>query len=138
MATTTASDRSEAASNDEEPIDDQPIDDQPIDDRPIDDAMPAQLQQQQLSDRGRRPEELRRENEEHAGADSYSNLVNAVPDPGDAAVASEQAELRQVEAALGRIDDGSHGVCSMCGRPCSGAAAGQSGGRVLHPVSVGF
>lgn len=54
MATTMASDRSEAASNDKEPIDDQPIDD-----RPIDDAMQAQLQQQ-LSDRGRLQEELRR------------------------------------------------------------------------------
>lgn len=47
--------------------------------------------------------------------------MNAVPDPGDAAVASEQAELRQVEAALGRIDDGSHGVCSMCGRDLAAA-----------------
>ena len=35
MATTAASDRSEAASKDREQIDDQPIDDQPINDRHI-------------------------------------------------------------------------------------------------------
>jgi RNA polymerase-binding protein DksA len=96
-------------------------------DEPIDAQMQDQLRGQLLAGRERLQEELRRENEERAGADNYSNLVNAVPDPGDASVASEQAdlrhaqigrdvaELRQIEAALGRIEDGSYGVCSVCG-----------------------
>jgi RNA polymerase-binding protein DksA len=96
-------------------------------DEPIDAAMQDQLRGQLLAGRERLQEELRRENEERAGADSYSNLVNAVPDPGDASVASEQADLRhaqigrdvaglrQIEAALDRMEDGSYGVCSVCG-----------------------
>lgn len=96
-------------------------------DEPIDAAMEERLREQLLADRSRLQEELRRENEERAGADIYSNLVNAVPDPGDASVATEQAdlrhaqigrdvaELRQIEAALGRIEEGSYGVCSVCG-----------------------
>jgi RNA polymerase-binding protein DksA len=95
-------------------------------DEPIDAAMQDQLRGQLLAGRERLQEELRRENEERAGADSYGNLVNAVPDPGDASVASEQAdlrhaqigrdvaELRQIEAALDRMEDGSYGVCSVC------------------------
>jgi RNA polymerase-binding protein DksA len=96
-------------------------------DEPIDAAMEQRLRQQLLAGRDRLHEELRRENEERAETDNYGSLVNAVPDPGDASVATEQAdlrqaqigrdvaELRQIEAALGRIDDGSYGVCSVCG-----------------------
>lgn len=96
-------------------------------DEPIDAAMQAQLRAQLVSARDRLHEELRRENAERADSDSGGSLSGAVPDPGDAAVASEQAdlrhaqigrdvaELRQIEAALGRIEDGSYGVCSVCG-----------------------
>jgi RNA polymerase-binding protein DksA len=96
-------------------------------DEPINQEMQGQLHAQLLAARDRLYEELRRENAERAGSDNYGNLTNAVPDPGDASVASEQAdlrhaqigrdvaELRQIEAALGRIEDGSYGVCSVCG-----------------------
>lgn len=96
-------------------------------DEPIDADMRAQLRVQLLSARDRLHEELRRENAERADSDSGSGLSGAVPDPGDASVASEQtdlrhaqigrdvAELRQIDAALGWIEDGSYRVCSVCG-----------------------
>lgn len=98
-----------------------------LDDEPIDEVTQTRLQQQLLADRGRLHEELRRENEERVGSESFSNPSNSVPDAGDASVASEQAdlryaqmgrdvtELRQIEAALARMEDGSYGVCSQCG-----------------------
>lgn len=57
----------------------------------------------------------------------YTQLAGEVGDPGDASVATEQADLRNaqinrdvgeirgVRAALARIDEGSYGMCSRCG-----------------------
>jgi DnaK suppressor protein len=61
--------------------------------------------------------------------DRYSRVGSEVPDAGDASVADvvtdlnnstfgrELDELRGTEAALGRIDSGSYGICQRCGRP---------------------
>lgn len=34
---------------------------------------------------------------------------------------SDQAELRRIDAALGRIEDGSYGLCVKCGEPIAPA-----------------
>jgi RNA polymerase-binding protein DksA len=59
--------------------------------------------------------------------DDYTQLAGEVGDPGDASVATEQSDLRNaqinrdvgeirgVQAALARIEDGSYGMCSRCG-----------------------
>jgi RNA polymerase-binding protein DksA len=61
--------------------------------------------------------------------DAYRTLASEVGDAGDASTATEQAdlrnsqierdvgELRAVEAALARMDDGSYGLCTRCGGP---------------------
>jgi DnaK suppressor protein len=60
--------------------------------------------------------------------DGLDNVVGAVPDPGDQSVQSliqdldqaeasrDLSELRTLDAARGRIDDGSYGICSNCGQ----------------------
>jgi DnaK suppressor protein len=64
---------------------------------------------------------------------NLGNLAGPSPDPGDASLADLIAdldnaelvrdvnELRDVQAALRRIDDGSYGVCVDCGRDIDGA-----------------
>lgn len=59
--------------------------------------------------------------------DALENVVGAVPDPGDESVQSliqdldqaeasrDLSELRMLDAARARIDEGSYGVCSSCG-----------------------
>lgn len=59
--------------------------------------------------------------------DSFEDLAGAAPDAGDESVATligdidhadvsrDMAELRALEAAKGRMDDGSYGVCVDCG-----------------------
>jgi DnaK suppressor protein len=59
--------------------------------------------------------------------DRFRNAPGEVGDAGDAATATEQAELRNaqierdaaelrsVDAALARIEDGSYGKCTSCG-----------------------
>ena len=59
--------------------------------------------------------------------DAFRNMAGEVGDAGDASTATEQAdlrnsqierdvaELRAVDAALTRIDDGSYGMCTRCG-----------------------
>ncbi len=59
--------------------------------------------------------------------DKFRNMAGEVADAGDASTATEQAdlrnsqierdiaELRSVEAALGRLDDGTYGQCTRCG-----------------------
>lgn len=92
------------------------------------------LTSQQLKELRKRVEERRadlaREFGEDLGRmreDRLDNVVGAVPDPGDESVQShlqdldqaeasrDLAELRQLEAAQGRMDDGSYGTCSNCG-----------------------
>jgi RNA polymerase-binding protein DksA len=60
-------------------------------------------------------------------ADRLENLAGASPDPGDESVASlisdldqadtsrDLAELRSLDAACSRIEDGSYGTCIDCG-----------------------
>jgi DnaK suppressor protein len=60
--------------------------------------------------------------------DRLDNVVGAVPDPGDESVQSliqeldqasasrDLSELRTLEAARARIDDGSYGICISCGQ----------------------
>lgn len=65
--------------------------------------------------------------ERRESEDDYRQLVGGVGDPGDASVATEQAdlrnaqinrdvgELRDVQSALDRIDEGGYGSCVGCG-----------------------
>jgi DnaK suppressor protein len=60
-------------------------------------------------------------------ADRLEDLAGASPDPGDESIASlisdldqadtsrDLAELRSLDAARSRIDDGSYGTCIECG-----------------------
>jgi RNA polymerase-binding protein DksA len=84
-----------------------------------------------------RRDDLHREiddgNRRRAGEDRFEALAGEAPDTGDIAVATEQsdlrnaqvsrdaAELRAVQAALGRIDDGTYGWCARCGQPIDAA-----------------
>lgn len=59
--------------------------------------------------------------------EKFEVIASETPDPGDASVGAEQidlrsaeidrdaAELNQVQAALGRLNDGTFGVCIECG-----------------------
>jgi len=60
--------------------------------------------------------------------DRMDNVVGAVPDPGDESVQSliqdldqadasrDLSELRTLDAARARMDEGSYGICSNCGQ----------------------
>jgi len=60
--------------------------------------------------------------------DGLDNIVGAVPDPGDESVQSliqdldqadasrDLSELRTLDAARARMDEGSYGICSNCGQ----------------------
>ena len=60
--------------------------------------------------------------------DGLDNVVGAVPDPGDESVQSliqdldqadasrDLSELRTLDAARARMDEGSYGICSNCGQ----------------------
>ncbi|HEX6528886.1 MAG TPA: TraR/DksA family transcriptional regulator [Burkholderiales bacterium] len=68
-----------------------------------------------------------REDVERVRRDRHEDLAGAAPDPGDESVATLIAdldhadlgrdldELRGLEAARGRLSDGSYGVCLDCG-----------------------
>lgn len=59
--------------------------------------------------------------------DAYRNMASEVGDAGDASTATEQAdlrnsqierdvnELRTIDAALARFEEGTYGVCTRCG-----------------------
>jgi RNA polymerase-binding protein DksA len=59
--------------------------------------------------------------------DAFRNMAGEVGDAGDASTASEQAdlrnsqierdvgELRSIDAALARFDEGTYGICTRCG-----------------------
>jgi DnaK suppressor protein len=91
------------------------------------------LHGQLMDTRARLQAELQRENSFQAASDRYGALAGDVGDTGDASVATEQAELRhaqisrdlgelrQVEAALSRWEEGSYGICSNCGLDISQA-----------------
>ena len=68
-----------------------------------------------------------RGNAERMRNDRFEDLAGTAPDPGDESVATliadlghadmarDLAELRAVEAARGRISDGTYGTCAECG-----------------------
>jgi DnaK suppressor protein len=78
-----------------------------------------------------RKAELAREVEDGARRrleeDAYRNMASEVGDAGDASTATEQAdlrnsqierdvsELRAIDAALARFDEGTYGLCTRCG-----------------------
>lgn len=78
-----------------------------------------------------RRDQLAREIEEGArlrsSEDRFAAIAGEVADAGDASTATEQAdlrnaqierdvlELRDIEAALERINDGTYGLCTRCG-----------------------
>ena len=59
--------------------------------------------------------------------DAYRNMASEVGDAGDASTATEQAdlrnsqierdvhELRAIDAALARLEEGTYGMCTRCG-----------------------
>jgi RNA polymerase-binding protein DksA len=59
--------------------------------------------------------------------DAYRSIASDVGDAGDASTATEQAdlrnaqierdvaELRAIDAALARVDEGTYGMCTRCG-----------------------
>lgn len=64
---------------------------------------------------------------DRAREDRFEDLAGPAPDAGDESVATligdidhadvsrDMAELRALDAARGRLDDGSYGVCADCG-----------------------
>lgn len=86
------------------------------------DLKPALLARREQLSREVEDGEQRRMNE-----DSFSALAGEVADAGDASIATEQsdlrntqidrdvAELRDIDAALGRFEDGTYGTCVRCG-----------------------
>ena len=68
------------------------------------------------------------EDVERSREQQYGELAGPAPDPGDESVASlisdldhaeverDMGELRALDAARGRLDDGSYGECVQCGR----------------------
>jgi len=64
---------------------------------------------------------------DRAREDSFEDLAGPAPDAGDESVATligdidhadvsrDMAELRALDAARGRLEDGSYGVCADCG-----------------------
>jgi RNA polymerase-binding protein DksA len=94
-------------------------------------ALTAQQMQQLRSLVETRREALARElgdDLDRVREDGLANIVGAVPDPGDESVQSliqdldqanasrDLSELRTLEAARARIDEGSYGICSSCGQ----------------------
>ena len=90
---------------------------------------PQQTQELQATIEQRRSALLAelREDVERVRRDRHEDLAGAAPDPGDESVATLIAdldhadvgrdldELRGLEAARGRLSDGSYGVCLDCG-----------------------
>lgn len=67
--------------------------------------------------------------EAHRADEPYADMAGSAPDEGDessadlfadidhAVIDLHLAELREIKAALARMDDGSYGTCSGCGKP---------------------
>jgi DnaK suppressor protein len=49
-------------------------------------------------------------------AERAAEVADVIPDPGEMADESRDVEeLREIDAALARLDDGSYGICVDCG-----------------------
>jgi DnaK suppressor protein len=87
-----------------------------------------ELRQQLIDTRDRLLRELAEGAQRRQAENAFPLHTGDVPDAGDTSVATEQAdirnaqigrdvvELRQVEAALARLDDGTYGYCMDCGQ----------------------
>ena len=72
--------------------------------------------------------EIRDGRDRRETTERYEKIASDTPDAGDASVGTEQVDLRsaqidrdavelqQVKDALGRIDDGTYGMCVDCGQ----------------------
>lgn len=90
--------------------------------------MQEEMRQRLIATRDRLLRELADGAARRQSENAFPMHTGDVPDTGDSSVATEQAdlrnaqigrdvgELRQVEAALGRIADGSYGFCVECGQ----------------------
>ncbi len=88
----------------------------------------AELRQTLIDMRDRLLRELAEGAQRRQAENAFPVHTGDVPDAGDTSVATEQAdirnaqigrdavELRQVEAALARLDDGTYGYCMDCGQ----------------------
>ncbi|MGV3655858.1 MAG: TraR/DksA family transcriptional regulator [Noviherbaspirillum sp.] len=94
------------------------------------DTLSAQQLDQLKSQLARRETELRGEiHRELSGQNDYNEMINEVPDAadssfanlevdlGNAAVTRDIRELRAIQTARARIDNGSYGSCAECGNP---------------------
>lgn len=87
-----------------------------------------QLRQQLIGTRDRLLRELADAAQQRQAENAFPIHTGDVPDAGDSSVATAQAdirnaqigrdvvELRQVDAALGRIEEGTYGFCMDCGQ----------------------
>ncbi len=90
--------------------------------------MNDELRQQLIDTRDRLLRELAEGAQRRQAESGFPVHTGDVPDAGDTSVATEQAdirnaqisrdamELRQVEAALARLDGGTYGYCMDCGQ----------------------
>jgi RNA polymerase-binding transcription factor DksA len=92
---------------------------------------PAELAEfrQQLLEREQQLIREMRAGRQRAGSESFTQIAGEARDVGDASVADattdsvnaererDSDELREVQAALERIDAGTYGLCMKCGEP---------------------
>lgn len=90
----------------------------------------GEFKERLLEERGRLQEAIDRLHHDHPGSleDETSELAFADNHPGDVATDTFDRELdegleegvqrrvEQIDAALGRIDDGTYGICAVCGK----------------------
>ena len=78
--------------------------------------MDPEIARSRLEAERRRLEETRR-----AALDLVSGTTEeaAVPEVDSSVLQSVEAELAEIEAALGRVDAGTYGTCELCGEPVS-------------------
>lgn len=88
----------------------------------------AELKQTLLARREQLAREVEDGQQRRVNEDSFGSLAGEVADAGDAAIATEQsdlrntqierdvAELRDIDAALDRFEDRRYGTCIRCGR----------------------
>jgi DnaK suppressor protein len=90
--------------------------------------LPAGLKQVLLARRAQLLIEVADGQQRRLNEESFGSLAGEVADAGDASLATEQsdlrntqierdlAELRDIDTALQRFEDGSYGICVRCGR----------------------
>jgi RNA polymerase-binding protein DksA len=94
---------------------------------PLDDRTLEKLRERLVARQNALQSEVRDGVATRESEDDYRRMAGEVGDPGDASVATEQVdlrnaqinrdlgELRDVQSALSRIEEGSYGMCVRCG-----------------------